>query len=105
VNDLARGIARLARTPVLLVATDYDGTLAPIVADPGRARPLRESVVALPHTLEQISQTDSQSCAFVGEPRAGEASRTFGLTAKEPLVLIVDAETKTANHAPIKCRA
>jgi trehalose-phosphatase len=47
VKDLARRLARLARTPVLLVATDYDGTLAPIVADPEAARPLRESVVAL----------------------------------------------------------
>ncbi|HEY8492262.1 MAG TPA: trehalose-phosphatase, partial [Myxococcota bacterium] len=46
-SDLEEQLAALARTPVLLVATDYDGTLAPIVPDPGAARPLRESVVAL----------------------------------------------------------
>jgi trehalose-phosphatase len=46
-NELGRRLAALARTPVLLVATDYDGTLAPIVSDPAQARPLRESVVAL----------------------------------------------------------
>lgn len=40
-------LEQLARVPVLLVASDYDGTLAPIVADPSRARPLREAVVAL----------------------------------------------------------
>lgn len=46
-SDLERRLAALARTPVLLVATDYDGTLAPIVPDPAAAQPLRESVVAL----------------------------------------------------------
>lgn len=46
-NGLERRLAALARTPVLLVATDYDGTLAPLVDDPESARPLRESVVAL----------------------------------------------------------
>jgi trehalose-phosphatase len=76
VNDLARGIARLARTPVLLVATDYDGTLAPIVADPGRARPLRESVVALrmlaglPHTHVAVisGRALRDLAAVMGEP-------------------------------------
>ncbi len=75
-NDLARRLARLARTPVLLVATDYDGTLAPIVADPGAARPLRESVVALrmlaslPHThVAVISGRALRDLAGVmGEP-------------------------------------
>ncbi len=46
----------MARAPVLLVACDYDGTLAPIVPSPRDARPLREAVIALrnlaalPHT-------------------------------------------------------
>jgi trehalose 6-phosphate phosphatase len=37
----------IARTPRLLVACDYDGTLAPIVADPWSAYPLPETVAAL----------------------------------------------------------
>jgi len=37
----------IARTPVLLVACDYDGTIAPIVDDPAAAQPIRESIVAL----------------------------------------------------------
>jgi len=37
----------LAASPVLLVATDYDGTLAPIVDDPAAARADREALVAL----------------------------------------------------------
>ena len=49
-------LEQLAHSPVLLVASDYDGTLAPIVTEPAQARPLREAVVAmrtlagLPHT-------------------------------------------------------
>ena len=45
--ELRRALVRLARTPRLLVACDYDGTLAPIVLDPERALPLPESVGAL----------------------------------------------------------
>lgn len=37
----------MARTPRLLVASDYDGTMAPIVADPEKAYPHAESVRAL----------------------------------------------------------
>ncbi|MEQ8769759.1 MAG: trehalose-phosphatase [Phycisphaerales bacterium] len=40
-------LARLARVPVLLIASDYDGTLSPIVSDPAAAMPDRESMVAL----------------------------------------------------------
>lgn len=35
--ELRRALAQLARTPRLLVACDYGGTLAPIVPDPQRA--------------------------------------------------------------------
>ena len=40
-------IDELARQPDLLVASDYDGTLAPIVDDPADAVPHREAVAAL----------------------------------------------------------
>ncbi len=46
-SDLLKRIDELAHTPVLLVACDYDGTLAPIVSDPTLAHPQRESVIAL----------------------------------------------------------
>ncbi|GLZ40406.1 trehalose-phosphatase [Actinokineospora sp. NBRC 105648] len=45
--ELRRAIVQIARTPRLLVACDYDGTLAPIVEDPEKARPHTESVGAL----------------------------------------------------------
>ncbi len=46
-SALPSRIDELARVPILLVACDYDGTLAPIVANPGDARPLQEAVAAL----------------------------------------------------------
>ncbi|HEY2724158.1 MAG TPA: trehalose-phosphatase, partial [Pseudonocardiaceae bacterium] len=45
--EVRRALVALARTPRLLVACDYDGTLSPIVDDPDRAAPRQESVVAL----------------------------------------------------------
>lgn len=75
-NELAQRLGRLARTPVLLVATDYDGTLAPIISDPDAARPLRESVVALrmlaalPHTHVAVisGRALGDLAAMIGEP-------------------------------------
>ncbi len=44
---LAAPLIRLARRGSLLVATDFDGTLAPVVRDPDRAAPLPEARRAL----------------------------------------------------------
>ncbi|MBF6173152.1 trehalose-phosphatase [Nocardia blacklockiae] len=46
-QELRRALAAVARMPRLLVASDYDGTIAPIVSDPAKAYPHRESVSAL----------------------------------------------------------
>ncbi len=54
--ELRAAAARVARAPVLLVACDYDGTLAPIVLDPTRAVPLPEAVAAL-RALASLPQT------------------------------------------------
>lgn len=53
---LRAAVGRIARTPNLLVACDYDGTLAPIVPDPTTARPLPESVAAL-RAMATLPQT------------------------------------------------
>ena len=45
--ELRRALSTIARTPRLLVASDYDGTIAPIVSDPSKAFPHAESVFAL----------------------------------------------------------
>jgi trehalose 6-phosphate phosphatase len=47
VTDLVGAVRGLARVPVLLVALDFDGVLAPIVSVPSAARPLPSSVAAL----------------------------------------------------------
>ncbi|HEX6683447.1 MAG TPA: trehalose-phosphatase [Candidatus Limnocylindrales bacterium] len=49
-------ITQVARTPQLLIACDYDGTLAPIVEDPSAAAPLPEAVAAL-RSLATLPQT------------------------------------------------
>ncbi len=56
-TELDERIARLARMPQLLVACDYDGTIAPIVDDPMAARPRRETVVAM-RALADLPQTN-----------------------------------------------
>ena len=54
--DLLERIDQLAQVPQLLVATDYDGTVAPPVDDPMLAVPLRETSVAL-RSLASLEQT------------------------------------------------
>ena len=54
--DLRAAVSRIARTPNLLVASDYDGTLAPIVEDPTKAVPLPQGVAAL-RALASLPQT------------------------------------------------
>jgi trehalose-phosphatase len=53
---LRAAVGRIARVPQLLVACDYDGTLAPMVVDPTTAVPLPESVAAL-RALAALPQT------------------------------------------------
>jgi trehalose-phosphatase len=54
--DLRAAIGRIARVPQLLIACDYDGTLAPIVEDPSQAVPLPEAVAAV-RALAALPQT------------------------------------------------
>jgi len=54
--ELRRALVAIARTPRLLVACDYDGTLAPITDVPEQARPLPESVGAM-RSLASLHET------------------------------------------------
>lgn len=54
-------LERIARTPRLLVACDYDGVIAPIVADPVRAKPLPEMV----ETIDQLAGLPQTEVAVV----------------------------------------
>ena len=55
--DLFTAIGLIARTPRLLVATDYDGTIAPIVDRPTHAFPLPISLVSM-RALAALPETD-----------------------------------------------
>lgn len=54
-GELADRIRHLARVPTLLVACDYDGTLAPLVDNPMDARADRDSVAAMRSLAEQAN--------------------------------------------------
>ena len=55
-GELRAAVSRIARVPQLLIACDYDGTLAPIVEDPSQAVPLPEAVAAV-RALASLPQT------------------------------------------------
>jgi trehalose 6-phosphate phosphatase len=55
-DGLLNAVKELAQCQQLLVACDYDGTIAPIVADPMAALPTRETSVAL-RALATLPQT------------------------------------------------
>lgn len=46
-DDLHRALTDVARVPRLLVASDFDGTIAPIVSNPADARPIPAAAQAL----------------------------------------------------------
>lgn len=46
-STLIAPLVRLARRGSLLIATDFDGTIAPVVSNPRRARPLPEATTAM----------------------------------------------------------
>ena len=75
-TGLVESIATAGRAPVLLVACDYDGTLAPIVEDPGRALPLPHAVTA----LRALSILPSTTVAVV----SGRALRDLALLSRLP---------------------
>jgi trehalose-phosphatase len=55
-DELHLRLETLAQVPVLLVASDYDGTLAPLVDDPSEARPHPGALVAI-RNLAHLPQT------------------------------------------------
>ena len=51
-DDLHRALSTVARVPRLLVASDFDGTVAPIVSNPSDARPIPAAADALADLAE-----------------------------------------------------
>ena len=58
---MGRALTAVAQVPRLLVACDYDGTMAPIVSNPEDARPLPESAAA----LQELARLPSTITALI----------------------------------------
>lgn len=77
-QDLDVQLASLAAAPVLLVATDFDGTVAPIVSRPELVDPNREAIVA----LRRLSEMPNTHVAVIsGRALADLSSRLGAVTA------------------------
>lgn len=72
---LPLAIAELGRTPRLLVAVDFDGTLAPIVPDPAAARPLPEAV----DPLLRLAELPDTTVAVVSGRARRDLAKLSGL--------------------------
>jgi trehalose 6-phosphate phosphatase len=95
--DLVQALDRAAATARLLVASDFDGTLAPIVSNPADARPLPGAAEA----LRALAGLPSTTVALVSG-RALETLRT--LSSMPPAVHLVGshgAELDTGFSQPI----
>ena len=68
---LREALARVATSPLLIVASDYDGTLSPIVDDPAAAVPyeaaLRELFAIAPIPTTRVVIVSGRSHATLGE--------------------------------------
>ena len=79
---LADKVGALARTPVLLVASDFDGTLADLASEPRLAAPLGESMDAM-RALASLAHTH---VAVVSGRGLDDLRRVSGLT--DPVTLV-----------------
>ncbi len=115
--DIDTRVRALAHTPVLLVATDFDGTISPIVPKPDEARPHGRCIDALtalaklPHTHAAIisGRARADLRARTGEPAGvtligSHGAEWPGQTPRpsDPAVLhaLRNALTRIAGHAP-----
>jgi trehalose 6-phosphate phosphatase len=75
-GELTQALVTVARVPRLLVACDYDGTMAPIVSNPGDARPLSKSAAA----LRMLAALPSTTAALI----SGRALRDLAALSQMP---------------------
>ena len=74
--ELRRALKTIARMPRLLVASDYDGCMAPIVSRPEDARPNTDSVRA----MRALAELDSTTAAVI----SGRALRDLATLSRLP---------------------
>ena len=74
--DLTEALAALVRRRPLLLASDYDGVLAPLVGDPSAAVPQP----GVPEALTRLAGADGVSVALVSGRGVDDLQRVSGLT-------------------------
>ncbi len=75
-DELRSALSAIARVPRLVVAADFDGTIAPIVAHPSDARPIPSAVEA----LVALASLDTTTVALI----SGRALRDLKLLSGAP---------------------
>jgi trehalose 6-phosphate phosphatase len=89
--DLETALRTVAQVPHLLVTSDFDGTLAPIVNHPGDARPLPEAAAA----LRALADLPATTAALISGRALRDLATLSGLAAPVALVGSHGAEFDT----------
>ncbi|MDP8957760.1 MAG: trehalose-phosphatase [Actinomycetota bacterium] len=100
-RELRAVLARLAEEPALLVASDYDGTLSPIVDDPERAFPQPGAIEA----LEALAALPSTQVAILSGRSLEDLGRLGGMAEAVLMVGGHGAERSPASPLPAERRA
>ncbi len=93
-GDVTAKLHQVAETQRLLVATDFDGCLAPIVDDPATARPLPESMEA----LQSLTVTPGTVVAVVSGRALADLEMLLGPADRVHLVGSHGAETSAEDR-------
>ncbi|AKK29654.1 trehalose-phosphatase [Mycobacterium sp. EPa45] len=81
-EDLRRALTAVAHVPRLLVASDFDGTVAPIVSNPADARPIPAAAAA----LARLATLESTSAALISGRALSTLRELSGAPAEVHLV-------------------
>jgi trehalose 6-phosphate synthase/phosphatase len=93
-GEVVAAIAEVAETERLLVATDFDGCLAPIVDDPATAKPIPESMEA----LRSLTVTPGTVVAVVSGRALSDLQNLLGPIERIHLVGSHGAETSNEDR-------
>lgn len=104
--DLLDRLKALARTPLLLVACDYDGTMAEIVPDPAKATPsaaaLRglSAISEIPWTSTAVvsGRSVDDLSAFLGDASPDFVIGSHGAEWQKPGVMLTSEEREKLSH-------
>ncbi|MBO0680845.1 trehalose-phosphatase [Mycolicibacterium sp. S2-37] len=100
-DDLRGALDAVARLPRVLIACDYDGTLAPIVANPQDARPLPRSAAA----LEALTTLPATAVALISGRALAVLKDLSGVSDAVHLVGSHGSEFDSGFVAPVDERA